>query len=60
MSASRVIIPLPSDFSDGTTAKYPATPYMQLDEDMVYHEKMADMWMDYTGQAEEGTYTHQA
>jgi hypothetical protein len=33
---------------------------MQLDEDMVYHEKMADMWMDYTGQAEEGTYTHQA
>ncbi|KAI9744457.1 MAG: hypothetical protein M1818_001986 [Claussenomyces sp. TS43310] len=56
--ADRVTIDLPSNFSDGDPATWETSSCIRKPGDTLYHDKIADMWMKHTNQAQPGTYIH--
>lgn len=51
---TRVKIRLPTSFTDGNSKYWPTAPFFHKNDDLYYHEKVADMWMSHIGEAVAG------
>jgi hypothetical protein len=54
--SGRVLIDLPSSFSDGAESRWNVDNHVRAEHDKIYHNKIADMWMMKHEAAESGTY----